>query len=270
MENWKEKRIDFYQNSKSLEFIKNYFDVKKGIRLVACHNKNGETIRNINDYQTLQLRPLTLPDYTTGKYNILKDFWCVHSLMYTFDNKMADWMKIKDHTITLENNRVGINAVIDLDTPDDPESDKAKRLTFFDHIQQFNNTINIIDKKLDEECQDYNLMFSGNGIYFILNGYYGDNLLTYRDNFVNTIDNLKENGLDDKLKVHIDNKSAAWSVYTKIPFTFHTSKDRISIPLPKGEIDGRWLNEVSNSNNIMNDYTIVNEIIKKSNWNKIW
>lgn len=275
MDEWKEQRINFYKNSNALEFIKDYMNVKKGVRLTIGHCKDMikygyDPTRYITDYQKFKTRPLTIPDSEDGSFHVLKNYWCVHSSMYTFNEDVTHWINVKNHTSTLENNRCGINAVIDLDTPDDPTVNIAKRLTFFDHIEEFNNVINKIDKKLEDEGQEYNLMFSGNGIYFILNGYYEDNFLVYRDNFVNTIDYLKENGLENKLRVHIDNKSAAWSVYTKIPFTFHDKRNRISIPLPKGEIDKNWLDEASNPDNIMKDYNIINEIIKKAKWKKIW
>lgn len=275
-EDWHEKRVDFYQNSGALEFINDYFDVKKGVRFIVGHEKPfttpkryeyGYEVNHSND----ELRALTIPDYQTKKFTPLKKYWCIHSNIYTFDKSMLNWIKAYDRENTFANNRVGINAIIDLDSPDDPNIDKAKRLTFFDHNQQFDDAINIIDKKLDELGENYNLMFSGNGIYVMLEGYYEDNFLQYRDDVINLVDDLKENhDLDNKNKVHIDNKSFAWSFYYKIPFTFHDKRDRISIPLPKGEIDIEWLNEVSNSNNILNDYTLVSKITKKSNWNKIW
>ena len=67
----------------------------------------------------------------------------------------------------------------------------------------------------------------------------------------------------------------------KIPFAFHDNRARISIPLGKdhiGNIDADWLNEYTNLNNIIinkdgnyiinNDY--IREIIRISNWEKIW
>lgn len=276
---WKEDRILFYSERCVLDFINKYFDVKKGVRCVVGHEKDMYRLKHEPSYRLWngnKCRAYTLPDLKNWKYNALKDFWCLHSLMYTFDKSALEWNDGTESKSMFRDRRLGLNAVIELDSPDDPGSNKAKRLTFFDYINKFDDAIKKIDKILENETTDYNLMFSGNGIYVMLEGYYGDDLLEegcFRDNFINLLDTLKEKeNLGDKMKVHVDNAKAPWNDYFKLPLTFHETRPRMSIPLPKGKLDGKWIDRVSNMNNIMKDFSfsIVEEIIKKAGWKKIW
>lgn len=274
---WKKDRIKFYEESDVKQFIDNFFDVKKGVRCIAGHEKDMYRLKHQPSYriwENNQCRAITIHDPISKKYDALVDYWCNHTFMYTFDKSILDWNDGLNSIPMFRDNRIGLNAVIDLDSPDDPGSNYAKRLTFFDYIDDFNNVINRIDKFLGDYTTDYNLQFSGNGIYINLEGYYGDDILEEdcaRDMFINLLDNLREKqGLDNKLKVHVDNAGAPWNDFFKLPFTFHETKSRVSIPLPKGELDGEWINRVSNVNNITTDKSIVNEIIKKAKWDKIW
>jgi hypothetical protein len=277
MEDWQEQRVDFYQNSAALPFINNYFDVKKGVRLLFGHIKDMYKLKRMPTYRLYEnnkCRYMTLPDVITRKYTPLKDYWCNHSSIYTFDKKVLQFHSDNDTLELGRNSAIGMNAVIELDSPNDPSYDKAKRLLFFDHIEEFNNVISQIDKKLNELTTDYNIMFSGNGIYIILESCYEDNFSQegyYRDNFLNLLHTMQETeGLGDKFKVHIDNSKAPWNDFFKLPFTFHESRPRISIPLPKGELDSEFINEHSNVNNTLNDYSLINETIQNAKWSKIW
>lgn len=280
LEQWQQDRIKFYTESKALDFINNYFKVKKGARCIVGHIKDMYKLRRQPTYRIYQdnkCRALTLPDTLTRKYNSLAEFWTAHSYMYTFDKRVLDWTDLSIKREIMKYSLEGINAVIEIDSPEEPDSEKAKRTNFFDYIPEFNAVINRLDKILTELGEDYNIQFSGNGIYIILEGYYEDNLQDYVDNFVNLLDNLREKeNLGDLLKVHVDNKAAPWNDYFKIPFTFHEKRPRMSIPLQKGEIDKEWLDAVSNINSIMNDYNttnnykVIDEIIKKANWRKLW
>lgn len=274
LEEWQQNRIKFYTQSKAFKFINDYFNVKKGTRMLIGHIKDMYKFKKDPTYRLYQhpeCRYITLPDIITNKYEALKNYWCNHTSIYTFDKNLFEYHNEKITLNLARTAAIGINAVIELDSPDDPNSDKAKRLSFFDYINEFNIAISHIDKTLTNLTTDYNLMFSGNGIYIILEGYYEDNLEDYKENFINLLDTLKEKEeLGDKLKVHIDNWKAPWNDYFKIPFTFHDSRKRISIPLPKKELDGEWINRVSNSDNIINDYNTIDEIIQKANWRKLW
>lgn len=285
---WKKDRMKFYVESGSLDFINNFFDVKKGVRCVAGHEKDMYRLRHEPTYRLWEngkCRAYTVPDIT-GKYNPLIDYWCLHSYIHTFDKSVLEWNDAELSKSMYKSNKVGLNAIIELDGPDDPKSSKAKRLDFFNYINDFDAAIKKIIDVLEEISEEatrktgekytinYNLQFSGNGIYFILEGYYDDNLLTdggYRDNFRNLLDRLKEKeGLGDKTKVHVCNSKAPWNKYFKIPFTFHEFRNRISIPLPKGKLDRKWIDRVSNADNVMKDFSIIKEIINKAKWKKLW
>ena len=273
LEQWQTDRMNFYKNSGVLKFIDEYFNVKKGARCIVGHVKDMYALTRQPTYRIYKdnkCRVLTIPDSLTHNHMSLLDYWTVHSYMYVFDKRVLEWTDLENRKDIMKESLVGINAVIELDSPEDKNSDKAKRTSFFDYVHHFNEAINIIDKRLTELGEDYNLMFSGNGIYLLLEGYYGDNLNDYVDNFINLNDNLRENGLGDNLKVHVDNRAAPWNDYFKCPFTFHEKRPRMSIPLPKGELDENWIRFVSYTENITYDYDIVNEIIKKSGWRKLW
>ena len=263
------KRSDFYNKSNAMNFIKDYFDVKEGIRCVIGHEKNylmpTYRIWNNNKIKS-NCRPM-LGD-SLDKY--LKKYNCNHTFIYTYKKEIDNWYPKTDKIKMYENNVVGMNQVIDLDMPDDIEGEKCRRQNFFDRVDEFNHVIDTVGGRLNDFGEEYQLMFSGNGIYMLLQGYYEENLDDYRNNIINLIDHLKETDLGDKSKVHICNKGAPWNRYYKLPFVFHETRPRMSVPLCNGKIDGEWLDRVSNVDNVLNDYTIVDEIIEKCRWNKIW
>jgi len=273
MEEWQKQRLDFYIKSGASQFISKYLDVKDGIRCISSHPreypKRGRIQYEYNAIKGTQRMYRFYPELLT-KYN------CIHSFMYTFDKKVLEWVD-QDVAINLYRaSTVGINAIIEIDSPYKTEKEGSPRLDIMDFIPELNKTLSIIIKRLDELGEEYYILFSGNGVYIILEGYYPrldneiERLQDYKDNFINLFENLQKDGFGNPLKVHIDNSGAPWNDYMKIPFTFHEKKPRMSIPLSKEEIDGKWLRQVSDVNNIMNDYSIINEIIKKANWEKLW
>ena len=270
---WRVDRIKFYEESGTGLFIDNFFDVKKGVRCIVGHEKDMYRLNHEPHYREWnggKCRAYTLQDPILSRFRILTDDWTNHCYIYTYDKSILQWHNGTESRAMFRNNKVGLNAVIELDSPDDPNSDKAKRLTFFNHISEFDMAIEKIVKVLEEWAKkatkktgvvykiEYNLQFSGNGVYIYLEGYYEDNLLEgggFKDNFINILDTLKEKeDLGDKTKVHICNSKAPWNKYFKVPFSFHETRNRISIPLPKGKLDGKWIDRVSNVDNIMNDY----------------
>lgn len=272
MEEWKKERFKFYTQSDALNFIKNYFNVKKGVRCIAGHYREYPK-KGRCQYENFEnkTRMITIPHIESKKFDALIEFNCVHSFMRIFHKSVLEWMDIKDYLPTIRNSSIGMNAILEIDTPYISLKEKSPRVDFFDCINDINNIIKIIDKELENLNEKYNMMFSGNGLYFILEGYYNeDSFMDYKENFINLFENMQKNGLGDKLKVHIDNKGAPWNDYMKIPFTFHERKPRITVPLPKGDINIEWLKRVSNIDNVMNDYSIITEIIKTAKWEKLW
>lgn len=272
MEQWQIDRQKFYVESSALGFIKDYFDVKNGVRCISAHPieyvKNGSRIQYI--YGNNQQKMYTFYPEVLIKYN------CVHSFMYIFDSKVLEWVD-QDKSLDLYRGAaIGINAILEIDSPYESLEKGAKRLDIMEFVPELNNTIYRICKILDDIGEEYNILFSGNGIYIILEGYYPrlennvENLGVYKQNFINLFQTLQETELGNDLKIHVDNKGAPWSDYMKIPFTFHEWLPRMSIPLPKGEVIKEDLEYFSSVNNIMNDYTIIDNIIKWAKWEKLW
>lgn len=278
IDSWQMERYKFYKESKALDFIKDYFDVKDGVRCIAVHHPKGkenpDKIYRGYQYQNNKQRLVTFYPELLINYN------CIHSYMYIFDRKVLDLVEQDDAIKLYRASAVGINAILEIDSPNESEDKRAKRLDIMDYIPELNDTISIIDKQLEDgdnySGEDYNILFSGNGIYIILEGYYPrldnevENLLTYKDNFINLFENVLGE-LRDKTKVHIDNAEAPWNDYMKIPFTFHEKTPRISIPLPKGEeIIKEDLQYYSDADNAIKNPEIVEEIIKRAKWEKLW
>lgn len=266
-------RIDFYENSSAADFINRYFDVQKGVRYIVGHVENRSKRGRQPSYRLYKnnrCKPIALPKAFGNKGSPFRDYYCNHAFIYTFNDHGDEWFDEKEKKTLYTENILGMNQVIDLDMPDDPEGEKSRRLNFFDYINEFDGIISEVDKTLKKWDENYNLMFSGNGIYMLLQGCYEDNLNDYIDNIINLVDKLKETELGNESKVHICNSGAPWNDYMKIPFTFHETRPRMSVPLSKGKIDGEWLDRVSNVNNVMKDYSIVDEIIERCRWDKIW
>lgn len=269
----KKDRIHFYKNSNAFDFINDFFDVQKGVRYVVGHVENRVERNRQPTYRLWKnetCKPIRFLPVFDENDSLLIDYYCNHTYIYTFKDHKDKCFPNIDRIKMFEDYELGINAFLDLDMPEDPEGKNAKRLNFFDHIDEFNVVLSKIDKILKKNGEKYNLMFSGNGIYVLFQGYYEDNLDEYVENMKNLIDHLKESELGDKSKVHVCNTRAPWNDYHKLPFTFHETRPRMSLPLKKGKLDGEWLNRVSNVNNVMKDYNIINEIIKKCRWEKLW
>jgi len=266
-------RMAFYKNSSATDFINYYFNVQKGVRYMVGHVENRAELGRMPSYRMYKnnkCKAIKLSTILDEKDNPFREYYSNHAYIYTFKDHKDKWFNIEQKKTMYTENILGMNQVIDLDMPEDPKGEKARRLNFFDHIDEFNVVISKIDKKLTDLEENYNLMFSGNGIYFVLEGYYEDNLSVYIDNIINLIDHFKETEFGDKSEVHVCNNAAPWNDYFKLPFTFHESRPRMSVPLRKGKIDGDWLDKVSDISNVMNDYSIVDDIIEKCRWEKLW
>lgn len=270
---WMTKRYKFYKNDSILAFIKDYFDVKDGVRCIAAHPiEYPDRGRVQYEYNKTEQRMFTFSERLLTKYN------CLHSFMWIFDHKVLGWVD-QNYSLNLYRSAaVGINAILEIDSPYESDKEGAKRLDVMNYIEDMNNVIRRIDRVLVKLGEKYNILFSGNGIYIILEGYYPrlkeevEKLGIYKQNFVNLFENKKYLGdlREDVTKVHIDNAGAPWNDYMKIPWTFHEIfKNRVSIPLGKGDIVKEDLEYFSNAENIIKG-DLAKEIIKRANWEKLW
>lgn len=274
---WIADNTALYENSSAYNFIEKYFNIKNGVRCIATHpesyfinnhqyrlNWEGKVVNFSPKYYDSPVNSNYQKMRTLSKETLINSR-CTHSFMFAFDKKLLNWYP-KSHPTFPAESIIGINAVLDLDAP----KIGTYRKDIFDSIDEFNIAINVLSKALDEIDQEYTQMFSGNGVYFILKGYYKKNLIKrYSYNLINLIKNLQMYEFSD-LKVKLDNARVPWNDYFKIPFTIHEKKARISCPLPKGEIDAKWLKEHTDLNKIKENYSLIDEIIKEANWKKIW
>lgn len=294
-----------------MEFMEQYFDVKKGVRCIAGHKySKGSPVYYVYDRREgiegieriegiegeggkrgegIEYRKMInprIPEYD----NVMRKIKTAHGFFFTFDGRVVDsYFPAIGRINYICSSIVGINYSIDLDAPHESLEKGAKRLDFFDYVKEFDEAVGVICRRLDELGEVYNLMFSGNGIYIMLGGYYEDidgDVMNYVRDIDIEIENMKNgslgngslgNGslgidLGNKLKVHIDNKKLAWNKYVKLPFQPHGNLgNRYSIPIPIGGdhgqnkcIDKEWVREACNLG-------IGKEnIIKKANWKKIW
>lgn len=266
-------------------FMKEYFDVKKGVRCIAGHkypviDKQGKKVKTNPIYYVYSGEYIRMinPRIPKEEFNdVMKKIKTSHGFFFTFDSRVIDsFFPAIGRIEYICSSIVGINYSIDLDAPHDSLEKGAKRLNFFDYISEFNLAIEKITKRLDEIGEKYNIMFSGNGIYIMLGGYYEDidgDVMNYVRDIDIEIENMKINfDLGNKLKVHIDNVTLAWNKYVKLPFQPHGSYgNRYSIPIPIGYIG----DDKDNKDWIMRacsnlDKDNVNDIIKTANWRKIW
>lgn len=289
MDNLHEEIIEFYKrNPEVVKFILDFFKLKKGKKGVR-----SRVIHNMREGRA----PVIYCEYGKICFTDINEnnFWkqmsipgTVHFREWAYDEtvRKVDSRKIEGYEF--EEYRIGISVVLDIDAPTVVFNGQEVKVPFFEDIyfDDFQMAKRIVEKELDEMRLEYNCLFSGNGIYLIIESEYPKdtddmfrpgmtNYLNYfwdvlyvskiRTNIVDINRILEENGV----LCSIDPRWKAWSVYHKIPFTYHGSKDRLSIPLSRGDMDKDWMNYVTDIKNLDNINVI--EIIKRANWRTdIW
>jgi hypothetical protein len=274
---WKNKirdiersRFILCNNKDVTDFILSFFELenKKGARC-RVWTKELEDGKQILARYGRNQKLISL-----GKENIMKQLFEGHTTyFYEF---IFDSSGIGNAFTKMQKKKqiIGISPVMDIDAPSIYENEGTKneyvigRESMFDYIDDFNNTIGIIENELKEVEIEWNMSSSGNGIYIIGKPFYSENqeeIYKYADKFVEIIDDVnhvKEN----KLEIHDNAK--AWSYYYKIPFSFHVNRQRISIPLRKGKLDEQWLDKMTDIRNLSNNNckNFVGEILNKAQW----
>lgn len=276
-EEWRNKirdtersRFILYNEPKTIDFILKFFDMenKQAARCrVWTKERVGEEpiIARYGRNQKL---------ISLAKENIMKQLFECHTTYFyefLFDKEGISSSITKNQK---KKQIVGVSPVMDIDAPSIFENEGTKnevvvgRESMFGYIDDFNSTIELIDSELKEVGMDYKVSGSGNGVYIIGEPFYSEKeeeIYQYVDKFtelINDINNVKEN----KLEIHDNAK--AWSFYYKIPFTFHVNRQRISIPLNKGKLNGEWMDKATDIKrlNMNNVKSVVSEIIKRSGW----
>lgn len=251
------------------KFVENFFGLKKGLRSMAiqarwtkyppiryipANTKNMLTFNEVS-YDQLQLM--------IGQ---------IHFLECIFSEKIKDKELIKNLFANLPPKSkpfivfnpliIGMSPCIEIDVKTD----------FFKSYNQTMYLKNLIETSIDDMGFKYNSSFSGNGIYTIMESYYFDER---DDNYIDMFETIKTFMEDinkkmkkkfNKSKANIDDKLCFWAKYFKAPFTY-SKPNRISLPLSNGEINKKWLISMCKIEELDIHFE---EIIKESNWEKIW
>lgn len=168
---------------------------------------------------------------------------------------------------------IGAGIVFDIDAPSAAEIKYGKVDMFDDLWYEEFMAIKIASEELAQskwlKCVTST---TGNGFNITCEPYWFDERQDTFANFKNTMETGIRNinvENEDKIKgVHIDEKILDWSIYKKMPFTYHAKWNRITLPVAKGRIDKEWLKKMSNIDYFLsNEIDNLNEVIEKSNWN---
>lgn len=310
-----DNKMVLYSNKDIIKFILDFFKIRKGVR---CRTRfNGrKTPFSYEDYgNNLQYFNFNL--VTIDENNIIPElrYGLSHFLQHIYDKEVLTEAEnevdilLKKYNINrndipnrrpivkkiMESHYAGIINVIDIDSPHLNEN-TTERMNFFDNkvIGYFNEATRLVANEFDDIGELYNCEFSGNGFYFITESYYPSEylyrnhstLFAYKQKLKRICDEIDRRLWEKNIPITINFKKEGWSRFNKMPFAFHDSRNRISIPLGKkhiGNIDVKWLDEHTNLNNIIikdnnddnkNNYIIndkcVDEIIKACRWEKLW
>lgn len=267
--NVERSRFVLYNEPQTTDFILKFFEMENP-QAARCRAWTKDVVDKkliIARYENQRLISLT-------RNNIMKQlFGCHTTYFYEFlFNK--DTVGSAIAKTQKKGQIIGITPVMDIDAPTIYENKGTKnevvlgRESIFQYIDDFNSTIEIIDSELKECGYGYKMTSSGNGVYIIGDPFYSDDIkeiYQHADDYsdlINDVNNVKENGLG------IHDSAKAWSYYYKIPFTFHVGRQRFSIPLKKGKLDGEWIDKVTNITdlNMNNVKSVIGDIIKRSDW----
>lgn len=307
-----DNKMTLYTNEDIRKFILDFFLVRKGVR---CRTRfNGRAMPfNYEDYgNNLQYHRFNL--VTINESNIVPElrYGLSHFLQHIYNREVLTEAEnevdilLKKHNIdrkdipkrrpivkkVMESHYIGISNVIDIDSPK-INDETTERMNFFDEkvIGYFNEATRLVAKEFDEIGEQYNCEFSGNGFYFITESYYPDEyldrnhstLFAYKQKMKRICDEVDYRLWEKNIPIEIKFKKEGWSRFNKIPFAFHDSKKRISIPLGKehiGNIDKVWLDEHTKLDNIIkigidkdcnyinNQY--ISDITKMCKWERLW
>lgn len=296
LDKWK-KMTDLYRKDERVrDFILNFFQTRKGIRC-ACFQDGTRGIYwrfGWNEQKALTgidienfwrrigaAKGLAIFFYTYIFDDIVTDPGIYH-WEYEKNNKGEYILKAdgsKKVIILHDYDVIGGNIAFDIDIP---------------HIKGVNRKNDFFNKKWYEEimwvkCRveqifdrmgvKYNCIFSGNGIYLVTESTFFDELKSQGldmdlSKFKRTSVNMREKMQPFPGGGHpvIDLRDIGWATYLKIPWTFHESRNRMSIPISKGYIYRNWLQTVTNLNE---KYTLskanIDDILERCKWvNNIW
>lgn len=276
-------------DSRIKDFILKFFNTRKGVRCVAFQYAPDKTFwryfypkakklgtLNEKNFQE-RMNLATEAGAATFFYEYIFDeivlMYGTKNYIYETDDKGQYILDDSGRTIEkiLHNDRIiGSTITIDVDAPRDK---LGYRINMFNrkYYDDFMYAKYRIEKTLDNLGIKYNIVFSGNGIYFVLKSMFFDEkgytLPEFRETRANLLNDIQP--LMGYLRPTIDLLDLGWANYHKIPWTFHETRPRFTIPLPSGYIDWKWLNTVTDIGYVT-DQNIINEILEQSEWKWIY
>jgi len=260
----------FYKNNpNAIKFITDFFVTDKGIRPRSYYKWKYNN----------KFYPMGYPSQFSQMINInpknykseLRLGKTQHFFVYIFDEgvtKLTTSAKIDKCVI-------GFTPVIEIDSID--IGDTQERYDCFGSksklvIKHFNLVNQVVKDELAEidEWNKTKMLFSGNGIYYILETFYSSRKKVdeYSSKLVEMMNDINVIAAKKKIKTLVDfTDTLPWNDFFKIPFTLHYKYDRLSIPLNKDEkISKQYLEKYSNIEYLTKNETETNYVIKNSGW----
>jgi len=167
---------------------------------------------------------------------------------------------------------LGVGIVFDIDAPKELEKTYGKANMFeekwYKEFMLMKDEAEKLANQIELKCVSST---TGNGFNVTCEPYWFDERNDTFDEFRETISNGIENinMSHNDIGVRIDEKITDWSMFKKMPFTYHAKWNRITLPVNKGKLDREWLMNISDIDNFMkNEKENLNEVIEKSKWNE--
>jgi hypothetical protein len=251
------ERIAFYDNNPSAkEELLNWFKLNdnnniKGLRCMALRPEDRRyryAYRNINSKYAYALTPLTEELFNkTVRFARTVEFF-----PWIFDEGILKCMR----KANVNEHRIGITMVIDIDAPDKNEDDKS--IGRQDLLQEDCKYLEIMDNVLGVFKDELNkvdlwneskMTFTGNGINIVLSPYY-DNMIELMK-YANGVKGLIKDVTKMVKYPFVHAKLPGWNSNFKPPKTFHFERNRLTLEIPdiNRKLDLDWLIQQSNPYN---------------------
>lgn len=261
------KMMELYKNdNRVVNWILQFFDVKRQ-GVVRARAFQDKTRRIYYRYGWALQENLVGLEKTYFLQQVDNAKAAIFYYEYIFNNRVSQWdVKKESHN----DNIVGITMTFEIDVPIKGVNIFSDRYWDDFMFQKYK-----IEKELERQGEEWNCLFSGNGIYIICESRYIDEegirkLQELRDIRKRIIDRLTLTSSNGGIfgRPVIDARDLGWANYFKAPFTYHETIDRFTFPIKKGNIDRKWLQSICDINSIDKDKII--EILNECKWRKIW
>lgn len=247
------QRIKFYEDNPSVKKeLLDWFKLNgngngNGLRCMALRpdSKYRYVYRNIKSEYAYALTPLTEELFD----NTVTFARTVEFMPWILNTGVLKCMRKRD----VDNYKIGITFVIDIDAPDLDENNKSLgRYNILDesgkYIDTMNNVIGVFkDELVKVDLWDRNRMtFTGNGINIVL-PQYNDNIVELFK-YTDGLKGLIKDACEIAKYPFVHSKRPGWNSNYKPPGTFHFDNNRLTLEIldKNKELNLDWLVEHSN------------------------